>query len=161
MSSKTENFTKEIHVFSPRTETTRSPAPQKEAVSRPTPAAPPKTNMQAKPAGQESVISSDLKITGDLHTSGNLKIHGTIEGDIRANQLTIKEGAIVKGEVTADDVVVEGYIAGCIRGLKVRLTSTAKVEGDVIHKTIAIESGADFEGSVRRQDQPFERKVEG
>jgi cytoskeletal protein CcmA (bactofilin family) len=37
----------------------------------------------------------------------------------------------------------------------VRLTSTARVEGDIIHKTIAIESGAHFEGSVQRQDDPL------
>ena len=42
-----------------------------------------------------------------------------------------------------------------VRGLKVRLTSTARVEGDIIHKTIAIESGAHFEGSVQRQDDPL------
>jgi cytoskeletal protein CcmA (bactofilin family) len=37
----------------------------------------------------------------------------------------------------------------------VRLTSTARVEGDIIHKTIAIESGAHFEGSVQRADDPL------
>jgi cytoskeletal protein CcmA (bactofilin family) len=42
-----------------------------------------------------------------------------------------------------------------VRGLKVRLTSTAQVEGDIIHKTIAIESGAHFEGSVQRQEDPL------
>jgi cytoskeletal protein CcmA (bactofilin family) len=55
----------------------------------------------------------------------------------------------------ADDVVINGRIVGCVRGLKVRLTSTARVEGDIIHKTIAIESGAHFEGSVQRQDDPL------
>jgi cytoskeletal protein CcmA (bactofilin family) len=29
------------------------------------------------------------------------------------------------------------------------------VEGDIIHKTIAIESGAHFEGSVQRQEDPL------
>ncbi|MEO0745199.1 MAG: polymer-forming cytoskeletal protein, partial [Pseudomonadota bacterium] len=48
-----------------------------------------------------------------------------------------------------------GRIVGRVRGLKVRLTSTARVEGDIIHKTIAIESGAHFEGSVQRQDDPL------
>jgi cytoskeletal protein CcmA (bactofilin family) len=55
----------------------------------------------------------------------------------------------------ADDVVVNGRIVGTVRGLKVRLTSTARVEGDIIHNTIAIESGAHFEGSVQRQDDPL------
>ena len=65
------------------------------------------------------------------------------------------EGATVKGEVMADDVVINGRIIGRVRGLKVRLTSTARVEGDIIHKTIAIESGAHFEGSVQRRDDPL------
>ena len=55
----------------------------------------------------------------------------------------------------ADDVVINGRIVGRVRGLKVRLTSTARVEGDIIHKTIAIESGAHFEGSVQRKDDPL------
>ena len=46
-----------------------------------------------------------------------------------------------------------------VRGLKVRLTSTARVEGDIIHKTIAIESGAHFEGSVQRQDDPINQNA--
>jgi cytoskeletal protein CcmA (bactofilin family) len=57
--------------------------------------------------------------------------------------------------VVADDVVVNGRVVGRVRGLKVRLTATARVEGDIIHKTIAIESGAHFEGSVQRQDDPL------
>ena len=69
--------------------------------------------------------------------------------------MTVAEGSTVKGEVVADDVVVHGRIVGRVRGLKVRLTSTARVEGDIIHKTIAIESGAHFEGSVTRQDDPL------
>ena len=69
--------------------------------------------------------------------------------------LTVGETALIKGEVIADDIVVNGRIVGCIRGLKVRLTATARVEGDIIHKTIAIESGAHFEGSVQRQDDPL------
>jgi cytoskeletal protein CcmA (bactofilin family) len=101
------------------------------------------------------VLSSDLTIKGNLTTSGDIQIEGILEGDIRANLLTVGESATVRGEVIADDVVVNGRVIGCVRGLKVRLTSTARVEGDVIHKTIAIESGAHFEGSVKRNDDPL------
>ena len=102
-----------------------------------------------------SVLSPDLTVTGNLKTSGDIQIEGTVEGDIRAHLLTVGEGATVKGECVADDVVVNGRIVGRLRGLKVRLTSTARVEGDIIHKTIAIESGAHFEGSVQRQEDPL------
>ena len=94
-------------------------------------------------------------IKGDMKTTGDIQILGTVEGDIRAHLLTVGEGSTVKGEVIADDVVVNGNVVGRVRGLKVRLTSTAVVEGDIIHKTIAIESGAHFEGSVQRQEDPL------
>jgi cytoskeletal protein CcmA (bactofilin family) len=122
------------------------------------PASPSPTEFKAsapKPKPPASVLSSDLHVTGNMKTSGDIQVEGTVEGDIRAHLLTIGESATIKGEVVADDVVVNGRIVGRVRGLKVRLTSTARVEGDIIHKTIAIESGAHFEGSVQRQDDPL------
>lgn len=111
---------------------------------------------KAKPPA--SILSSDLHVTGNMKTTGDIQVEGTVEGDIRAHLLTIGESATIKGEVIADDVVVNGRIVGRVRGLKVRLTSSARVEGDIIHKTIAIESGAHFEGSVQRQDDPLNPK---
>jgi cytoskeletal protein CcmA (bactofilin family) len=111
------------------------------------------TTPKTKPAA--SVLSSDLTITGNLKTSGDIQIEGTVEGDIRAHLLTVGESATIRGEIVADDIVVNGRVVGRVRGLKVRLTSTARVEGDIIHKTIAIESGAHFEGSVQRQEDPL------
>jgi cytoskeletal protein CcmA (bactofilin family) len=122
----------------------------------PKPAAP-ETSTPPKAKPPASSLSSDLLIKGNLKTSGDILIEGQVEGDIQAHLLTIGEGATVKGECMADDVVINGRIVGRVRGLKVRLTSTARVEGDIIHKTIAIESGAHFEGSVQRQDDPLNK----
>jgi cytoskeletal protein CcmA (bactofilin family) len=135
------------------------PAPKEEA-TKPAPAAPstfggtvPTGSSKPKPAA--SVLSADLHVVGNVKTSGDIQVEGTVEGDIRAHLLTIGETATIKGEVVADDIVVNGRVIGRVRGLKVRLTATARVEGDIIHKTIAIESGAHFEGSVQRQDDPL------
>lgn len=113
--------------------------------------------VRAKPStgGGPSIISPDLKVIGNLLTEGDLQIEGTVEGDIRANLLTIGEHATIRGEVVAEDVVVNGLVVGRIRGQKVRLTSTGRVEGDILHKTIAIEAGAHFEGSVHRSEDPI------
>ncbi|MCM2562184.1 polymer-forming cytoskeletal protein [Lutimaribacter sp. EGI FJ00015] len=129
-------------------ETNAAPKPQSDFKSGTTP--------KAKPPA--SVLSADLHITGNIKTTGDVQVEGTVEGDIRAHLLTIGESATIKGEVIADDVVINGRIVGRVRGLKVRLSSTARVEGDIIHKTIAIESGAHFEGSVQRQDDPLSGK---
>lgn len=120
--------------------------------SNPSPVTP-----KAKPPA--SILSTDLHIKGNIKTSGDIQIEGEILGDVRAHLLTVGESAKIKGEVMADDVVVNGHVAGTVRGLKVRLTATARVEGDIIHKTIAIESGAHFEGSVRREDDPLSTSV--
>jgi cytoskeletal protein CcmA (bactofilin family) len=109
----------------------------------------------AKGKAGVSVLSSDLTVVGNLKTSGDIQVEGTVEGDIRAHLLTVGETATIRGEIVADDIVVNGRVIGRVRGLKVRLTSTARVEGDIIHKTIAIESGAHFEGSVQRQEDPL------
>lgn len=109
-----------------------------------------------KGKAQASVLSSDLTVVGNLRTTGDIQVEGTVEGDIRAHLLTVGESATIRGEIVADDIVVNGRVIGRVRGLKVRLTATARVEGDIIHKTIAIESGAHFEGSVQRQDDPLQ-----
>ena len=142
------------------------PAPKQDAAAKPAVPEKPDTSRNDSPSTEfkaaapkakppASVLSSDLHVTGNLKTTGDIQVEGTVEGDIRAHLLTIGEGATIKGEVIADDVVINGRIVGRVRGLKVRLTSTARVEGDIIHKTIAIESGAHFEGSVQRQDDPL------
>ena len=81
---------------------------------------PPKT----KPAA--SVLSSDLTITGNLRTTGDIQVEGTVEGDIRAHLLTVGESATIRGEIVADDIVVNGRVIGRVRGLKVRLTSSTR-----------------------------------
>ena len=143
----------------PQDQSQQRPDPAREA-RLPDPAAPqPATEARApEPKGKPpaSVLSPDLVIKGNVTTSGDITIEGQVEGDIRAHLLTVGETATVKGEVVADDVVVDGRIVGRVRGLKVRLTATARVEGDIVHKTIAIESGAHFEGSVMRQDDPLQ-----
>lgn len=118
-----------------------------------------KSPPKAKPAA--SVLSCDLLITGTLKTSGNIKIEGQIDGDINAHLLTVGADATINGEVIANDVVINGRVVGSVRGLKVRLTPTAHVEGDIVHKIIAIESGAHFEGSAMRQDHPLQASTDG
>ena len=125
--------------------------------SRPAPAPMP---APAKPKPAASVLSSDITITGNVRSSGDIQVEGVVEGDVRAHTLIVGETATVKGEVVAEEVVVHGRVVGRLRGLKIRLSSSARCEGDIVHKTIAIESGAHFEGSVQRQEDPLGKSKE-
>ena len=136
----------------------KTPETTPSADKAPAPAAPAAgaaPSFQAKPKASPSLLSSDLTIKGNVFTAGDIQVEGNIEGDVRAHLLTVGESATIKGEITGDDVVVNGRVIGRLRGLKVRLTSTARVEGDIVHKTIAIESGAHFGGSVQRNEDPL------
>lgn len=134
-----------------------------DAVPQPTPTAPAETYEtrptfsanppKAKPAA--SVLSSDITIKGDIRSSGDIQIEGAVEGDVRSQVVIVGETATIRGEIVGEEVVVHGRVVGRLRGVKIRLSSTARVEGDIVHKTIAIENGAHFEGSVQRQDDPI------
>ena len=104
-----------------------------------------------------SLLSSDLFIKGNLTTNGDIQIEGGVEGNIKANLLTIGKEAKIKGELNTEELIVNGHVSGTIRAKKVTLTSSAKVEGDIIHQTIAIETGAHFEGSIEKSENPLEK----
>jgi cytoskeletal protein CcmA (bactofilin family) len=95
-----------------------------------------------------SIISTGLAVKGNLSTDGELQIDGSVEGDIVAGKLIIGEHAKVKGEVTAETVIVRGELSGCIRARVVELSPTARVQGDVWHESLAIEAGANVDGTL-------------
>jgi len=97
-----------------------------------------------------SLLSTDLKITGNIRSEGEIQVDGYIEGDIRAETLIIGETANVNGEITADTVRVHGFVTGQIKAGSVSLAKSAHVMGDILHENLAIEQGAFLEGHCRR-----------
>ena len=97
-----------------------------------------------------SVISADMKIIGAVESRGDLQVDGTIDGDVNSRNVSISGSAVVRGSITADSVRVSGTVKGGITAKAVILTTTAKVEGDIVHQSLAIETGAAFEGQCRR-----------
>lgn len=95
-----------------------------------------------------SLISSDLSVTGDLVSPGDLQIDGFVEGDIRCQSLTIGPTASVTGNVIAEDVLIRGTLNGAIEARAVTLGKSAQVNGDILHETIAIEAGAVLNGRL-------------
>ncbi len=102
-----------------------------------------------------SVISKNLKITGDLVGDGDVHVSGTIGGNIKCGNLTVGEGAGVKGQIDATQVSIHGSVYGSINAKTVSLHRTARVVGDVAHETLEVESGATLDGYYKRlEPQP-------
>ena len=106
-----------------------------------------KTSSQAP-----SIIGSDVRLKGNLVTSGEVQFDGAIEGDLECGSLTVGESAEISGSIVSDMVVVHGKVSGTVRAKNVRLERGSKVLGDVLHEDLAVASGAHIEGHLKRVD---------
>ncbi len=109
--------------------------------------------------GVPSIISADLKITGDLFSDGDIQLNGILVGDVKSGSLTIGETARVEGKISARELRVSGEVVGEVTAGNVALSKSARVNGDIIHESLAIEPGADVEGHIRRQETPPKLKA--
>src|SRR5919204_1032611 len=107
-------------------------------------------------AGMASCIGSDMSIVGNIDCKGPAQIFGRIEGEVRASDLQISDGAQVEGSVIAQNVTVCGRVKGTIRAVRVKLQNGGTVEGDIFHRTLSIDENSQFEGSSRRVENPTE-----
>ncbi|GAB5470780.1 MAG: polymer-forming cytoskeletal protein [Rhodospirillales bacterium] len=112
---------------------------------------PPRAPSSSTRAGAvPSIISADLVIEGNLHSTGDIQIDGRVIGDIQSRAVTIGQGADVQGHVACESARVNGRMSGEIKAKSVVISKSAEIVGDVIHESVAIEAGAHIEGSLRR-----------
>jgi cytoskeletal protein CcmA (bactofilin family) len=114
-----------------------------------------------KPAGQGSAdqvstISRGMTVVGKISGEGTLNAFGQVDGELRALNILINEGACVEGNVVAEDLFIGGQVKGAIHASRVKLSSTAVVEGDIFHRSLSIEENARFEGSSKREDNALD-----
>ena len=67
---------------------------------------------------------------------------GQLDDDIKAGKLHIASTAIVSGDVTAQNVTIDGRVHGVIVAHEVYLSATAHFEGQLNCHSIAIGNGA-------------------
>ncbi len=98
-----------------------------------------------------SMISSDLRIIGDLETDGVVKIEGHVEGTIRAgSQVLVSQGAHIKGDIYTKEAILGGEVVGVVQAEeRVEVQATALVNGDIITKRIVVLEGGRVNGAVK------------
>jgi len=106
--------------------------------------------------GTASCIGSDMSIVGKIDCNGPAQVLGRIEGELRASDLLISDGAQVEGNIIAQSVTVCGRVKGTIRAVRVKLQNGGAVEGDIFHRSLSIDENSQFEGSSRRVENPTE-----
>jgi cytoskeletal protein CcmA (bactofilin family) len=101
-------------------------------------------------------LGKNLKITGNISGEGNLIILGTFEGEFDLKgQLKVAQGAVVKGNVKATGVSINGNVDGTIvASERILLDSTASMKGRLMTPKISIQDGAVFDGELQMSRTP-------
>jgi cytoskeletal protein CcmA (bactofilin family) len=96
-----------------------------------------------------SIVSSNLRIHGDLESDGDIQVEGIVEGDVRSHTIIVGNSATIRGDITGEDVQVRGSVTGNITARTVMLASSSRVVGNVLHESLSIEPGAFLDGECR------------
>jgi len=113
-----------------------------------------------KKSGRDSCIGTGMSIVGKIECNGPAQVFGRIEGELRASDLLVGDGATIDGSVIAQNVTVCGRIKGTIRAVRVKLQNGGAVEGDIFHRSLSIDEDSLFEGSSRRVENPTEFSID-
>ncbi|HKI57479.1 MAG TPA: polymer-forming cytoskeletal protein [Trueperaceae bacterium] len=94
-------------------------------------------------------IHRGTKIVGDVEAEGRVRVHGTVQGNVRiSGVLEVAEAGVIEGEhVEADEVKILGRVRANVtaRG-KIEIWKDGQLEGNVRAAALDIEEGASFTG---------------
>jgi len=111
-------------------------------------------NAATPPETVISIIGPGMKVIGDCHTDGTVRVEGTVEGSIKAGKAVVigKQGS-VKGDVHTQDAVVSGKVSGTlVAESRLELQATCQIEGEVRTRRMQLEEGALLNGTVHMSE---------
>lgn len=115
-----------------------------------------KTKSNGSSMEEVTIISSGVVIEGKVSSNGNVRVDGTIKGDIVAQgNLTVGEHGTIQGQLTGEVVSIGGKVEGTVNAKeKLVLEAKAVLKGDLVTKILVVEAGAMFEGKSAMGNQP-------
>ncbi len=98
----------------------------------------------------KNVLSADVEIKGNIKFSGELSFDGKLDGEIQTEgTLTLGDGAVINGNISAQTVVVRGKVNGNINAKdKVEIKTKAEMFGDIRASKLVIEEGVTYVGKT-------------
>lgn len=123
------------------------------STAAPTPARPVAGTFGSPTTGlsPSAVIGPKITFKGELTGEEDLMIQGRVEGtiDLKGNHLTIGKQGVVKANLMARTITIEGTVEGDLIGQeRIEIKSSSNVKGNLIAARVTLEDGAKFRGSI-------------
>ena len=108
-------------------------------------------NQQNQQGALYNAITAESKIIGTIVANNDIRIDGTVEGDIQCRgKVVIGEKGFVHGNIQCTNAEVQGRIEGKVEALQtLALRATAHIEGDVVTQSLIVEPNAIFCGTCQ------------
>jgi cytoskeletal protein CcmA (bactofilin family) len=103
-----------------------------------------------------SVIGAKITITGDIHSSEDLVIEGTVEGSVTCGTLVVGENGCVRGDIRTERLRLAGVVEGSIETGDLAIEASAHVRGDVNYSRLRVASGGTIQGQMNCVDEADE-----
>ncbi len=101
-----------------------------------------------------NLISLGTDITGDIKSTGDIRIDGTLTGNLNTKgKVVIGPSGKVNGEVICKNSEVSGNVEGrIIVNQLLILKASSRITGDIATSKLSIEPGAIFSGNCKMSD---------
>lgn len=95
-----------------------------------------------------SLINASTRFVGEINSDADLRIDGTVEGNINSKaKLILGPTAVIKGNITCQNADISCQVVGTIIVEDLtKLNSNAIIKGDIYTKKLVVENGALFNG---------------
>ncbi len=96
-----------------------------------------------------NALTSGSKIIGTVITDSDMRIDGTVEGDVKCSgKLVIGEHGLIKGTVECQNAEIMGRLEGKIDvKYTLALRATSNLKGEISTGTLMVEPNAIFNGN--------------
>ena len=106
--------------------------------------------------GAISIIGPGMRIQGNIHTDGTVRVEGAVDGTIRAGKaVVLGQGAEVVGDIITRDAVIGGKVQGTlVADSRLELQSSCVVDGEIRARAshLQLHEGANFNGRIQMID---------
>ena len=98
--------------------------------------------------GGASIIAAGTSLKGDINSNGDIRIDGTLQGNIHCTaKVVIGANGVVEGDIAGQQADIMGKVSGTIKVKELlQLKGGSNINGNIYASKLQIEPSANFNG---------------